>query len=80
MKYDVVEIFKALSNESRVEILKAVYKSGASGIYEDKNRCCETCSCMGDMVKKLGLAPSTISHHTKELVRAGLIKCERDGQ
>jgi ArsR family transcriptional regulator len=80
MKYDPVEIFKALSNESRVEILKAVYKAGVSGIYEDKKLCCETCSCMGDIVKKLGLAPSTISHHTKELVRAGLIRCERDGQ
>ena len=35
---------------------------------------------MGDIVDRFHLAPSTISHHIKELVRAGLINVERDGQ
>ncbi len=78
MEYDPVEIFKALSNPSRLEILKFIYSSGMSGMIEGK--CCEKCSCMGDIVKKFDLAPSTISHHTRELVRAGLVKVERDGQ
>jgi Predicted transcriptional regulators len=30
--------------------------------------------------KELGLAPSTISHHIKELKNAGLIKFKRSGQ
>lgn len=36
--------------------------------------------CVGAVGKNLGLAPSTISHHIKELHRAGLIKIERKGQ
>lgn len=80
MKYDPVEIFKALSNPSRLEILKFVYKSGVAGTFEGKLECCEKCSCMGDIVDRFHLAPSTISHHIKELVRAGLINVERDGQ
>ena len=80
MKYDPVEIFKALSNPGRLEILKFIYSSGMSGMIEGEASCCEKCSCMGDIVKKFNLAPSTISHHAKELVRAGLVKVERDGQ
>ena len=79
MKYDPVEIFKALSNPSRVEILKFIYASGFTGKLDSDTECCE-CSCMGDIVCKFNLAPSTISHHTKELVRVGLVKVERDGQ
>ena len=80
MKYDPVEIFKALSNPSRLEILKFIYQSGFTGTLEGKSVCCEQCSCMGDVVEKFHLAPSTISHHAKELVRSGLVKMERDGQ
>jgi len=80
LEYDPVQIFKALSNPSRLEILKFVYKSGVTGTFEGKLECCEKCSCMGDIVGKFKLAPSTISHHIKELVRAGLINVERDGQ
>jgi ArsR family transcriptional regulator len=80
LQYDPVEIFKALSNPSRLEILKFVYQSGVTGTYDGKLECCEKCSCMGDIVGKFHLAPSTISHHIKELVRAGLVNVERDGQ
>lgn len=80
MEYDPVEIFKALSNPSRLEILKFVYSTGVKGTFEGELACCEKCSCMGDIVGKFKLAPSTISHHIKELVRAGLINVERDGQ
>lgn len=78
MEYDPVEIFKALSNPSRLEMLKFIYESGA-GAFDGGNPCCE-CSCIGDIVGKFNLAPSTISHHAKELVRTGLVKVERDGQ
>lgn len=36
--------------------------------------------CVGELGKDLGIAPSTVSHHIKELYRAGLIKMERRGQ
>lgn len=41
---------------------------------------CDPCACVGDLGAGLGVAPSTISHHIKELRVAGLIRCERSGQ
>jgi ArsR family transcriptional regulator len=35
---------------------------------------------VGDIGKFLGIVPSTISHHLKELRQAGLIQMERRGQ
>jgi ArsR family transcriptional regulator len=70
--------FKALSNPHRLSIFTRLAS------------CClprETCNtdadmreCVGAVGKNLGLAPSTISHHIKELHRAGLIKMKRKGQ
>ena len=37
-------------------------------------------ACVGDLGAKLGIAPSTVSHHLKELRRSGLIHMERSGQ
>ena len=80
MEYDPARIFKALSNESRLKILKALYLEGISGTLEGEEPCVERCSCVGDIVERFNLAPSTISHHIKELAMAGLVKVERDGQ
>lgn len=80
MQYDPVKIFKALSNESRLEILKSLYQEGISGTLEGEEPCAEKCSCVGDIVERFRLAPSTISHHIKELAMAGLVKVERNGQ
>jgi SAM-dependent methyltransferase/DNA-binding transcriptional ArsR family regulator len=38
------------------------------------------CLCVGDLGRDLGIAPSTVSHHVKELHHAGLIRTERKGQ
>ena len=40
----------------------------------------EICKCVGALGKDLGIAPSTVSHHIKELYRVGLIKMKRRGQ
>ena len=37
-------------------------------------------TCAGEVGEGLGIAPSTVSHHLKELRRAGLIKVEKRGQ
>lgn len=80
MEYDPAKIFKALSNESRLEILKALYQQDISGTLEGEEPCAERCSCVGDIVERFKLAPSTISHHIKELALAGLVRVERSGQ
>ena len=36
--------------------------------------------CVGEVARGLGVSPSTVSHHLKELRSAGLIKMERRGR
>jgi ArsR family transcriptional regulator len=36
--------------------------------------------CVGELGRDLSIAPSTVSHHLKELRTAGLIHMERRGQ
>jgi ArsR family transcriptional regulator len=75
---DLAEAFKALSNPNRLQIFLRLLN------------CCEpgsVCSaenftsvCVGDLGENIPVAPSTLSHHIKELQRAGLIKTQRRGQ
>lgn len=75
---ELAESFKALSNPNRLQIFQRLLS------------CCEpgtTCStdtvngfCVGELGEDLTVAPSTLSHHIKELQRAGLIKTQRKGQ
>ncbi len=70
------DAFKALSNPNRLKIyIKLLSQCCFQGI-------CETDGefCIGDLSSDLGIVPSTVSHHIKELHQAGLIHLERDGQ
>jgi ArsR family transcriptional regulator, arsenate/arsenite/antimonite-responsive transcriptional repressor len=72
------EVFKALSNPHRLKIFMRLASCESGGM-----ACCSTdkvCECVGELGSKLGIAPSTVSHHLKELYRAGLIKMSRNGQ
>ncbi len=80
MDSDLVSIMKALSNPHRMEMLRAIFKEDASVCCETSSAGVERCSGIGDIADGMRLAPSTISHHLKELARAGLIKVERNGQ
>ncbi len=79
--FDTVELsesFKALSNPNRLQIFSRLLS------------CCEpgtACSadtvssfCVGELGEDLAVAPSTLSHHIKELQHAGLIKTQRNGK
>ena len=61
----LVLVSKALSDPTRVSILRRI----AAG----QGRC-------GDVRECLGVSAATMSHHMKELERAGLITSERDGR
>ncbi len=72
------QAFKALANPHRLEIFNIL------------SHCCDydpgkgdqevpTC-CVGDLGPRLDVAPSTLSHHLKELQRAGLVNMHRKGK
>jgi ArsR family transcriptional regulator len=76
------EIFKALSNPNRLRIFLRLASCCAPGTRAsiDTDVDPEGCACVGELGQDLGIVPSTISHHIKELRRAGLIRMERRGQ
>ena len=75
---EMANSFKALSNPNRLQIFQRLLS------------CCEpgtACSadtvngfCVGELGEDLAVAPSTLSHHIKELQHAGLIKTQRRGK
>lgn len=75
---ELANAFKALSNPNRLQIFQRLLS------------CCEVgtiCSAetvnrlfVGELGEDLAVAPSTLSHHIKELQRAGLIKTQRKGK
>jgi DNA-binding transcriptional ArsR family regulator len=78
---EFAKLFKALSNPNRLEIfmnLVSCCTPGVTGIQSSMDDA--GCSCVGDLGKDLGIVPSTVSHHIKELHQAGLIHMERRGQ
>jgi len=74
----LAEAFKALSNPNRLKIFLQLMNCCTPGMVcsaEDVTK-----SCVGDLGEGLDIAASTLSHHIKELSRAGLIQMERRGQ
>ena len=67
-------IYKALSNENRLEIFLSIIKSNS-------NKSFENCECVvSNLIEHLGIGAPTISHHLKELSNAGLIETHKDGK
>lgn len=71
---DLAKIFKALSNENRLEIYLQIVKSNEKE-FDAK------CECfISDIIDKLNIGAPTISHHLKELSNAKLIFTEKRGK
>lgn len=62
---ELVRLFKALGDESRLRILKALM---------------EETYCVCDLARYLGVSQPTLSHHLKILRDIGLVTGEKEGQ
>jgi ArsR family transcriptional regulator len=75
---DLVPVFKALGDPTRLKILDLLRSRGKS--------CCELISreehglCACDIEKAVGLSQAAVSHHMDLLRRAGLVQAEKRGR
>jgi ArsR family transcriptional regulator len=74
----LAEAFKALSNPHRLRIFQQLMQCCTPGTVCSADVAAK--HCVGDLGNGLNIAASTLSHHIKELSRAGLIRMERRGQ
>lgn len=71
---ELAKIFKALSNENRLEIYFEIVRSNEKSFDAG-------CECfISDVINKLNIGAPTISHHLKELSNAKLIFTEKRGK
>lgn len=71
-------LLKALGNTNRLAVLRRLAACCPPGIAcatEEARRV-----CVGDLGEGLDIAPSTLSHHLKELNRLGLVRMARRGK
>lgn len=75
------EIFKVLANPIRLQIyLEFIEKYGFGNTYHCELGQANDGHCQFEMAQRLNIAPSTLSHHMKELKNVGLIKINRTGK
>jgi DNA-binding transcriptional ArsR family regulator len=75
---DQLEIFKALSNKSRLQIVQ--WLKSPELHFPDQDNGYGHGVCVGQIHKKAGLTQSTVSEYLGVLQRAGLIESTRVGQ
>lgn len=62
---DAIDAFAALSQETRLRVFRLLVRKGPNGL------------AAGDIAARLGVPPSTLSHHLAQLERAALIRSWR---
>lgn len=80
MRMDPIEIFKALSNESRLQILHWLKEPEKHFIPHEGVDMRKIGVCVSQITEKLNMTQSTASQYLSILQRAGLIKTERIGK
>ncbi|MNL37372.1 HTH-type transcriptional repressor CzrA [compost metagenome] len=77
---DQLEIFKALSNKTRLQILHWL-KEPEKHFPEQEHACLnEVGVCVGQIQQKAGLTQSTVSEYLSILQKSGLLESVRMGQ
>ncbi|MGB9992289.1 ArsR/SmtB family transcription factor [Massilia sp. SM-13] len=77
---DLLEIFKALSNRTRLEILKRLKDPANSFPPQDEGDVHTVGVCVSSIQEGIGLSQSTVSDYLATLQRAGLVEVQRIGQ
>jgi ArsR family transcriptional regulator len=74
------DVFKALSNPNRLRMFLHLVTCCVPRTDSSVDPDTGASACMGARGRDLNIVPSAVSHHIKELHRAGLIRMERRGQ
>jgi ArsR family transcriptional regulator len=74
----LADTFKALGHPHRLQIFLQLATCCVPGTACGDDNSIRR--CVGELAAQLHIAPSTVSHHLKELTRAGLIATERCGR
>ncbi|GAB7387852.1 metalloregulator ArsR/SmtB family transcription factor [Bacillaceae bacterium] len=77
---ELLEVFKALSNETRLQIMQWLKHPEMHFPHPKNGEIHEDGVCVSDIQKKVGLSQSTVSLYLSILQKAGLIKAKRIGQ
>ncbi|HIW06752.1 MAG TPA: metalloregulator ArsR/SmtB family transcription factor [Candidatus Ignatzschineria merdigallinarum] len=77
---NIIEIFKALSNDKRVEILQWLKEPEKHFDTTNENVAIKGGVCVGDIQEKSGLSQSTISQYLAMMQKAELLESVRHGK
>jgi DNA-binding transcriptional ArsR family regulator len=77
---DQVEVFKALSNKTRLQILSWLKEPELNFPEQKQHADFEHGVCVGQIQMKAGLTQSTVSEYLSVMQRAGLVTSKRVGQ
>ncbi|MEQ8392743.1 MAG: metalloregulator ArsR/SmtB family transcription factor [Thalassospira sp.] len=77
---EMIDIFKALSNRTRLEILKGLKDPENSFPPQDEGDVHTVGVCVSSIQEGVGLSQSTVSDYLATLQRVGLIEVRRIGQ
>src|ERR1700744_5346568 len=77
---DPLEVFKALSNKTRLQMLQWLKEPCVHFPSQDHASIEEVGVCVGQIQQKCGLSQSTVSEYLTILQKAGLLQANRVGQ
>ncbi|MFJ3259928.1 ArsR/SmtB family transcription factor [Pseudomonas sp. NPDC086581] len=77
---ELLDVFKALSNRTRLQILKGLKDPANSFPPQDEGDVLTVGVCVSSIQEGVGLSQSTVSDYLATLQRAGLVDVTRIGQ